>query len=400
MSMLGVWMWPENLIGAGVEKTVGYCAAAGVTDIYLLTKGLNGQTIFPCAETECVLPGRDLLRETLDAAHEKGIRVHAWFTSAGDAGYAEAHPERSLYHYVNGPHKRIVSITDSDYRRHMRKIIRDMAERYDADGIHLDYIRYNSIICGWSEDDWANYAAWGADTGKLRRIMNRTFTDDDKDPEYIFNLYRAGDRDVKLLTEARRFNVRSFAHTLADTAREARPGITVSAALMPEGAYDDLAFSDLHYGQNYRDMAGILDMALPMSYSRTYGEDDSWVAMVARNTLSRGMHTLAGIHAFEGGTAESVLKDTETALKVKGISGVCLFREGAVIPVWADEHEARVYNAAEEPLTRLVLQYGDKAVTVSREIARYEEASVVTEEKPDLVRAFAGEKELPVYLCK
>ncbi|MCQ2458307.1 MAG: family 10 glycosylhydrolase [Clostridia bacterium] len=400
MSMTGVWMWPESLIRAGVEKTVGICAQAGVTDIFLLTKGLNGHTIFPCAETECVLPDRDLLREALDAAHAKGIRVHAWFTSAGDSEYAEAHPERALYHYVSGPHKRIVSITDSDYRRRMRKIIRAMAENYDVDGLHLDYIRYNSIICGWSEDDMANYAAWGADTGKLRRIMNKTFTDDDKDPEYIFNRYRAGDRDVRLLTEARRFNVRSFAHTLADTAREVKPGLTVSAALMPEGAYEDLAFSDLHYGQNYSDMAGILDMALPMSYSHSYGEDENWVAMVARNTLRRGMHTLAGIHAFEGGTAESVMKETEAALKVKGVSGICLFREGAVIPAWADEHEVRVYNPSGEPVTGFILRCGENDVKVEKEIAPYQEAVVSTPEKPTLVRVFSGEKELPVYLCK
>lgn len=398
MSILGMWMWPESLIRAGVENTVSRCAMHGVTDLYLLTKGLNGHTLFPCEGAEQVVPGRDLLRETLDEAHKHGMRVHAWFTSAGDAAYAEAHPERALFHYVNGPHKRIVSITDSSYRRYMRSIIRELAQKYDIDGLHLDYIRYNMVTFGWSEDDWADYAAWGADTGRLRRIMNRTFTDDDKDPEYIFNCYRRGDRDVRLLAEARRHHVRSFAHTLADTAREVNPRLTVSAALMPEGAYEDLAFSDLHYGQNFSDMAGILDMALPMSYSHTYSEDENWVAMIARNTLRHGLHTLAGIHSFEGGTADSVRRDISAALKVKGISGVCLFREGATVLAQADEHEARVYNATEEPVTRVTLTCEGDGLTRDIDIPAYQELSVPTPGKPSLVRIFAGEKELPVLL--
>lgn len=397
MSMLGMWMWTESLINAGVEKTVGVCERVGVTDLYLLTKGLDGRTIFPCPGTESVLPGRDLLRETLDAAHRRGIRIHSWFTSAGDALYAGAHPERSLFHYINGPHQRIVSITDSDYRRYMRGIIRYMMRNYDVDGLHLDYIRYNSIICGWSEDDWSDYAAWGADTGRIRRIMNRTFSDENKDPDYIFNCYRRGDRDIRLLAEARRQHVRSFAHALADTAREERPNLTVSAALMPEGAYEDLAFSDLHYGQNYMDMAGILDMALPMSYSYTYTEDENWVAMVARNTLRCGMHTLAGIHAFDGGTAESVRKDVDAALQVKGISGVCLFREGATVLAWTEGEGIRIYNATGEMVTGLALTCGGAEKRYDREIPAHQEAYITCVSAPELIRIFAGTRELPVY---
>lgn len=400
MSILGMWMWPDLLLQAGVSKTFDYLALAGVTDVYLLTKGLNGKTLFPYPKTQPVCPGRDLLREALDAARGRGLRLHAWFTSAGDAAYAAAHPERSLYHLVNGPHARIVSLADTDYHRFMRQIIRHTVREYGPDGVHLDYIRYNHIICGWSEEDMARYAAYGVNVGRLRQMVEKTCLGEAPDGAYLFNRYRMGDRDVHLLAEARRQDVRTFAHVLADAARDEKPDIQISAALMPEGAYDDLAFSDLHYGQNFRDMADIVDMALPMSYSRTYQQGSEWVAMVARNTLRCGLPTLAGIHAFEGGTGQTVQEDVTAALAVEGICGVCLFRAGAVMLAWADAHELRLYNPSSSTLSRLVLQSGEQSVSVQITLPPYQEITVSSPFRAVLVRAFAGDTELPVYLCQ
>lgn len=398
MCTLGVWMWPDSLVTNGTEKTFDLCARAGITDVYLLTKGLNGNTIFPYAETNPSEPGRDLLREALDAAHKRGMRVHAWFTSAGDAAYAARYPERALYHYISGPHKRIVSLTDCEYQRYMRRIIGFMVKNYDVDGLHLDYIRYNNIICGWSKEDLDRYAAFGVSISRIREVMDKTFVSDNKDPEYIFNCYRRGDRDVRLLAEARRLNVRVFARMLASAAREERPDITVSAALMPEGAYDDLAFADLHYGQNFVDMAGILDVALPMSYSCTYKKEADWVAMVARNTLRCGMHTVAGIHAFEGGTGETVQKDVAAARRVEGIDGVCLFREGAVCLAWKEEEGISLYNPTDRDVTSLLLHGKEEARPVDVCIPAGQRASIPAAFVPDCIRAFAGDSELPVYL--
>ena len=57
---------------------------------------------------------------------------------------------------------------------------------------------------------------------------------------------------------------------------------------MPEGAYGDTAFADLHYGQSYEDAAALYDFAVPMAYSQAYGQDGRWVRMVAEGTLRRG----------------------------------------------------------------------------------------------------------------
>ena len=398
MPILGVWMWPESLIENGVDRTFEMCAHAGVTDVYLLTKGLNGSTIFPYEETKQTVPGRDLMREALDAAHTRGMRVQAWFTSAGDAAYAAAYPERALYHYINGPHKRIVSITDCEYQRYMRRIIGYAFKTYDLDGLHLDYIRYNSVICGWSKEDLARYAAFGVDINRIREIMDRTFVGDKKDDKYIFNCYRRGDRDVRLLSEARRLNVRVFANLLTDAAREQKPDITVSAALMPEGAYDDLAFSDLHYGQNYRDLAGIVDVALPMAYSRTYNEDEHWVETITRNTMREGLHTVTGIHAFEGGTGRSVQKDVSAVMSVDGVDGVCLFREGATCLAWTESGDVSLYNPTKQEITSLIIHGKGEKSSFAASIAGGQMNKLSIPFKPTYIQAFAGDTEVPVYL--
>ncbi len=398
MRVFGVWMWPDSLLENGVEKTFDMCARAGVTDVYLLTKGLNGSTIFPYAEAKQTVLGRDLLQEALEAAHSRGQRLHAWFTSAGDAAYAAAYPERALYHYLSGPHARIVSITDCEYQRYMCRIIRHMVKHYAVDGLHLDYIRYNSVICGWSKEDMARYAAYGVDIGRIRHMMDKTFVGDHKDEAYIFNRYRCGDRDVHLLAEARRLNVRVFARLLSDAAREERPNITISAALMPEGAYDDLAFSDLHYGQHYTDMADIVDVALPMAYSCSYHEDEQWVAMVTRGTMQRGLHIVTGIHAFDGGTGLSVQKDVAAAENIKGADGVCLFREGAVCLAWQEAGDIALYNPTKQKVTSLLLHGKSEMRSVEVSVEAGQKARLPAAFEPSCIQAFAGGKELPVYL--
>ena len=91
VSVLGVWMWPDSLKKSGAESTVARCARMGVTDLFFLTKGLAGTVAYASEIAPCD-PGVDLLRDLLDCAHRRGIRVHAWLTSASDERYKAQHP--------------------------------------------------------------------------------------------------------------------------------------------------------------------------------------------------------------------------------------------------------------------------------------------------------------------
>ena len=397
MAVFGVWMWPKSVRECGADTVVSRCNRAGVTDIYFLTKGLSGTVSCrsAIAPMDCE---RDLLDELLTAAHKKGIRVHAWFTSASDAVYKEKHPESGRYHYIKGRDQGLISLADEAYIAYMADFTRELCRNYPIDGLHLDYIRYNHLIYGWSEEDKARYAAEGADIAHLTALMDRAFRNEEG-PEIFFDAYRAGDESVHALARTRRKDVLHFATTLTTAARAEKPDLILSAALMPEGAYEDIAFSDVHYGQNYEDAAKLYDYALPMAYSKAYGKDAAWVRDVALGTMKRGMQTIVGVHAYEGGTGESLQADI-AAVWGTPVAGVCLFREGATAMAFPCDGGVSLYNPLDASITRVEALWGGESTAVDCCVLPGEEKTIALPFAPDTLRVFTGDKEGCVYLAK
>ena len=397
MAIFGVWMWPKSVRVDGAEAVVSRCKRAGVTDIYFLTKGLSGTASYRSviAPMDCE---RDLLGELLEAAHACGIRVHAWFTSASDAVYKDKHPESGRYHYIKGRNQGLISLADEGYIAYMADVTRELCGNYPIDGLHLDYIRYNHLVYGWSEEDQARYAAEGADLDHLRAMMDRAFRDEEG-PEHFFEAYRSGDKSVHALARARRKDVVHFATTLVTAAREVKPEIILSAALMPEGAYEDIAFSDVHYGQNYEDAAQLYDYALPMAYSLAYEKDAAWVRDVALGTMARGLKTIVGVHAYEGGTGETLQADI-AALQDVPVEGVCLFREGATAMAFPTEGGIDLYNPLDAAISRVEALRGNESAVIECSVLPGEEKAIALPFAPKTLRVFMGDKEGCVYLAK
>ena len=398
MGILGMWMWCDDIAMRGADFVFSRCKDAGVTDIYLLVKGMKGTTAFHSPLTTPSIAERDLLQEALDAAHQRDIKIHAWFTSASDSLYQAQHPDRGLYHFVKGLGRDIVSIANEDYLHFMEDVVSDMVRRYDVDGVHLDYIRYNHLIYGWSEADLKRYSQRGVNPDRAVEMMKRTFCGEDADPEYIFNAYRAGDKDALALADARRQDVFHFASALTGAARAAKGDICLSAALMPEGAYDDLAFSALHYGQNYVDASKLYTYGLPMAYSQAYDKGPDWMQLVAKGTMRYGVKPVMGLHAYEKGDGKQLLADKRAVENMEGVLGVCLFREGATALAWAEEKGLRLYNALEEKIVKIAAYKGEEEAILAQEIAANEDVHIALPFTPDLVRVYGADKELSVYL--
>ncbi len=396
MPVLGVWMWPETIEKSGAEKTLRRCGQMGVTDIFFLAKGLSGLVSFRSS----IAPRgqeRDLLGELLSAAHKEGVRVHAWFTSANDEHYKALYPESGRCHYVRGKDKGLISLTDEGYLSYMRGVLGEVARHYEIDGLHLDYIRYNHLTYGWDERDVKRYAAAGADTAHLRALMERTFLQGEKNEENcIFDALRAGDESVRALARVRREDVRRFAQELILPVRAERKQIAVSAALMPEGAYDDTAFADLHYGQSYEDAAALYDFALPMAYSQAYGKDGGWVRRVAEGARKRKVRTVMGLHAFEGGTGVTLLNDI-SALKGASTEGICLFRAGAFVMARVESGRLWLYNPLEEPVAAILAD--GEPLPLDTPLEPGEERTIPVSASPKEIRAFSEAGEVCAYLA-
>lgn len=397
MAVLGVWMWPKSVRVYGAQAVVSRCARAGVTDIYFLTKGLSGEASYPSALTAHVCE-RDLLGELLPWAHKAGMRVHAWLTSASDEHYKALYPQSGRCHYSRGRDKGLISLTDEGYLHHMERFVQELCRRYDIDGLHLDYIRYNHLLYGWGEEDVSRYAAAGADPAHLRRLMDATFCGEEN-TECIFDAFRAGDPHVLALAQTRRRDVVRFARALTGAARAQKPSLVLSAALMPEGAYEDTAFSDLHYGQNYEDAAALYDQVLPMAYSKAYEKDGSWVRDVAVGTLKRGLKTVMGLHAYDGGTGLSLQRDMD-ALRQSAIDGICLFREGAFAMAFADGRRISLLNTLESPITAVQPGADGPLMPLDSALLPGEERSIALPYAPESIRVFTLDAEACVYLVR
>ena len=312
----GEWMWSDTIASAGSDgawKVLSRCAEMGITDVYLLVKGTAGKLAYlRTKHTDLLLrDDRDILNEAICAAHTHGIRLHAWICNLEDAAYKAAHPDAGMWHFVNARDNARINPYDPGYRAHMADIAAELAA-YDIDGLHFDYIRYNHLANGWSQEDIDALTAMGADIGRIREMMETTFGYHGKPADgcSIFNAYRNGDRDARLIAEYRRTMVRDYAASVIAAARSVRENLIISAATMPEGAYDE-AFADLHYGQDYRDAVTLYDYICPMAYSMSFGMDENWLCKIAKNAVQMGNRVVMGLQAFGGVSSSRLMRETE-----------------------------------------------------------------------------------------
>ncbi len=334
--IVGEWIWGETVAELGAEEIVARCAANGITDIYLLTKGTGGKLGYNNTQyTENLTrENRDVLQETIDAAHAEGIRVHAWLVALNDELYKENNPDAGNWHFVRERDNAFLAAYHAGYREYMKNVTTEIVTNYDVDGIHLDYIRYNHVCNGWSEEDFANLEAMGANVENVKYLIRKTFYQnqleetDTVDADYIFNAYRNGDADALLVAQYRRNNVTDFGMMIRDTAKAINPDIVISGAIMPEGMYDE-AFADLHYGQNYEDCAKLYDYVVPMAYSATYGYSPAKMAEMTKACVEKGNKVVMGFQSYYPTTSAQLQGDVEAVrglMGTEGVLGICHFR--------------------------------------------------------------------------
>ena len=339
-SILGKWIWGSTVadLGSnGAEILMSRCASEGITDVYLLVKGTGGKLGYLRTQYKDILTrsDRDVLQETIDAAHKRNIRVHAWICGVRDETYKAKHDDAGMWQYIRGRDNITINPYDEGYLEYVGNVARELAA-YEIDGLHFDYIRYNHNANGWSEKDLENLAAMGANIDRVKELVETTWGYNGKteNSNYIFSAYRNGDPDAVIIAQYRRNNIKSFAKYVIEQARAVNPNLIFSAATMPDGAYDSYV-ADLHYGQNYSDMAEIFDYICPMAYSGSYGKGETWVAEVAKGAIDKGNRVVVGIQVFENVTSSHIMAEMENIRKLmqdskygSKVLGAMFFRSG------------------------------------------------------------------------
>ncbi len=370
--IVGKWIWGSTIadLGAdGAEIMMERCASEGITDVYLLVKGTGGKLGYLRTQYTDILAraNRDVLQETIDTAHKRGIRVHAWICVVQDETYKSNHSNAGMWHYIRERDNSFITPYDEGYREYVGNVAKELA-RYDIDGLHFDYIRYNHNANGWSEKDLENLAAMGANIERVKELVETTWGYHGRkaDSDYIFNAYRNNDPDAVIIAQYRRNNVKELAKHIIDEARSVNPNLIFSAATMPEGAYEK-AYSDLHYGQNYDDAAELYDYICPMAYSTNYGKPDDWVTTIAKNSIDKGNRVVMGIQVFDAATSTRIMAEMENIRKLmndskygSGMLGTVFFRSGTF------EYAKATYDAENKIITVKLENTGTSAYTKVR----------------------------------
>lgn len=371
-TIVGKWIWGNTIADLGTdgaEILMSRCASEGITDVYLLIKGTGGKLGYLKTQYTDILTrnDRDVLQETIDAAHKRGIRVHAWICVVRDETYKGNHPDAGIYQYIRGRDNKFITPYNEGYREYIGNVARELAE-YDIDGLHLDYVRYNHNANGWSEEDFERLASMGANLDRVKELVETTwgYNGRTEDPNYIFNAYKNNDPDAIIIAQYRKNNIKELAQHIISEARAVNPNLIFSAAIMPEGAYDS-ATSELHYGQSYDDAAKLYDYICPMAYSGTYGKTDNWVATVAKNSINKGNRVVMGIQAFDDVTSAHIMAEVENIRELTkdptykdSMLGVVFFRSGTF------EYAKATYDVENKIITVKLENTGSSAYTKVR----------------------------------
>jgi uncharacterized lipoprotein YddW (UPF0748 family) len=326
---------------AGIQRLVDQLDAADVTQVFAQVirrhDAYYTSEVLPRTVDPRLAPGHDVLATLLELAHARGIEVHAWFSVA--PAWHEVYrnlpaPDGWVWteHGRDAPvASRWVSRTHdgqwSTYldpgvpavRDHVARVVGEIARRYPVDGIHLDYVRYESSNHGYNPQALARYRA---DTGA-------SGTPAPSDTAWS-NWRRAQTREV-----IRR------ARTAIDRARS---GVTLSAAVIswgdgpttPDRAGFQRTGSYRSVLQDWDQWArdGAVDQVMPMNYFRAHDPQQAawfarWIAYEGALAAATSTRVVPGIGAFVNQRA-GVLDQTQAAMTAADGVAIYVYQQPTV----------------------------------------------------------------------
>jgi uncharacterized lipoprotein YddW (UPF0748 family) len=215
--------------------------------------------------------------------------------------------------------------SNPDARAHLTEVVRDVAGRYDLDGVHLDYIRYPNARTCCCNGCRGRFRAWLAAQGKSVATSSVVAT------------YPAE------WQAWRRERITSLVREIRSDLRRARPGLLLSAAVIPWGSYaGDFRRSEAYSacGQDWYGWVrgGLLDAAAPMTYQTSLTVFRGWVEGTRRDLP--GFPIWYGIGAYLC-SPESAAEKIALVRRAGG-AGWSLFSYGSMTRERGDETYLRV----------------------------------------------------------
>ncbi|MCH7932429.1 MAG: family 10 glycosylhydrolase [Gemmatimonadetes bacterium] len=349
----GLWVVRSTLVHPdSVRAMVERAAGAGFNTLLVQVRG-RGDAYYsggiePRADAIQHQPEFDPLALTVREAHARGIEVHAWInvhliSSASVISRAPTHLvnarpgllavprelaielhgvdpasaryfERLVVHALTHPEGvegLYTSPSSPEVKQRVYAVAMDLVERYEIDGIHLDYIRYPS-----GDFDYSRGAL-----ERFRRWIDGRITDDQR-AEFV----SASERNPLAFVEAfpepwaefRRGQITDLVERIYVGVKRRRPEVLVSAAVFP-----DARESFLHRYQDWEGWLrrGIIDVVAPMAYNPDDGLFEAAISHAAE--VVGPERVWAGVGAYLN-TYEGTLSKIDITQRI-GVRGFLLF---------------------------------------------------------------------------
>ncbi len=153
----GIWMHANCVrTAAEADRLIGQMQRAHFNAAYLLVWYWGGQAAFDsqtplCPMLEGVQPGYDPLAYMAAQCRRRGIELHAWFVNGAYGSptvryVLDRHPDWAVQ---NDDHEHLwYDLGKPEVRKFQSDLMIGALTKYDLDGIHFDYIRYNGpAVC-------------------------------------------------------------------------------------------------------------------------------------------------------------------------------------------------------------------------------------------------------------
>jgi uncharacterized lipoprotein YddW (UPF0748 family) len=339
----GVWVVRTALTSArDVDQAVDQAAEAGMNALFVQVRG-RGDAFYTSklvGRSELIRGPKDFdpLARLIERARGRGLAVHAWvnvlltahFGLRLPAGHVVAeHPSwlmvpravaraaltaaptalPGLVARVSRGDPEVegyyLSPSEPGVALHLEQVVREILRSYPVDGLHLDFIRYPSREYDYSRAALEAFAREQGGEGDLLALPGAR-------PE-------AWD-------EYRRAALTRLADGLVRASRYERPGIVVSAAVVPD---ETLALHERYQSWPSWASRGLLDAVCPM----TYTPDTRLFRLQldrARALVGPGRELWAGVGAYRL-SFDGVVEKVREA-RAAGASGVVLFSHESLAP--------------------------------------------------------------------
>lgn len=331
----GLWVVRDTLTSPeSIRQMVDTAANNGFNTLFIQVRG-RGDAYYrtpyePRAEALSNAPSSfDPLALTIQEAHARGLQVHAWLnTYLAWSGHKapkspdhlwNAHPDwfSTDMEGHNSPvagkdtEGAFLQPSNPEVQEHLLKVFGYVAQNYDLDGIHFDYVRYPN----------SRYDHSSATLKRFRNFMAESLNQDKVgqiDRRVSLNRAAWSQAYPQEWEEWRRAQVTGLVSRISDMVRLCKPGIQVTAAVGAEGME-----AARYRGQEWQNWLkqGYLDGVVLMAYSLQ-------TAKVIQQTqeavgAASGRRIYVGLGAWRLPVKDITAKIHE--VRMVGANGFCLF---------------------------------------------------------------------------